>query len=100
MIRWCFSSRTTRARLEKTARIDTAAIDRLKQRMFGWGCPTGLLFDPNQCLILRDTYSSLEVGSLEEDGRVPTDRLLDRVPAPDRTLEQRVADWLRSMAAK
>ena len=67
--------------------------------MLGLGCPNGLLFDPDECLILRDTYSSLEVDSLEEDGRVATDRLLARVRAPGRTIDQRVLDWLQSMAA-
>lgn len=85
--------------VETTARIDAGVIDRLKQRMLGLGCPNGLLFDPDECLILRDTYSSLEVDSLEEDGRVATDRLLARVRAPGRTIDQRVLDWLQSMAA-
>jgi hypothetical protein len=67
--------------------------------MLGAGCPNGLLFDSNECVILRDTYSSLEVGSLEEDGRVPTDQLLARLPARGRALEQRVFEWLRAMAA-
>lgn len=85
--------------VETTARIDAGVIDGLKQRMLGLGCPNGLLFDPDECLILRDTYSSLEVDSLEENGRVPTDRLLARVRAPGRTIDQRVLDWLQSMAA-
>jgi hypothetical protein len=85
--------------VETTARIDAGVIDHLKQRMLGLGCPNGLLFDPDECLILRDTYSSLEVDSLEEDGRVETDRLLARVRAPGRTIDQRVLDWLQSMAA-
>lgn len=85
--------------VETTARIDVAAVDRLKQRMLGLGCPNGLLFDANECLILRDTYSSLEVDSLTDDGRVSTDRLLARVRASGRTIDQRVLDWLRSMAA-
>ncbi len=85
--------------VETTARIDAGVIDRLKQRMLGLGCPNGLLFDPDECLILRDTYSSLEVDSLEEDGRVATNRLLARVRAPGRTIDQRVLDWLQSMAA-
>ena len=85
--------------VETTARIDAGVIDRLKQRMLGLGCPNGLLFDPDECLILRDTYSSLEVDSLEEDGRVATDRLFARMRAPGRTIDQRVLDWLQSMAA-
>ncbi len=85
--------------IETTARIDAGAIDRLKQRMVGFGCPSGLLFDPDECLILRDTYSSLDADSLAEDGRVATDRLLARVRVRGGSLEQHVIDWLRSMAA-
>lgn len=85
--------------VQTTARIDAQAIEQLKQRMLGWGCPNGLLFDQNECVILRDTYSSLDLTSLQEDGRVRTDPLLARVPDAGRTLEQRVLDWLRSMAA-
>lgn len=85
--------------VETTTRIDEPAIDRLKQRMLGFGCPNGLLFDPNECLILRDTYSSLDADSLAEDGRIATDRLLVRVPGRGGSLEQRVLNWLQSMAA-
>jgi len=80
-------------------RIDADAMEELKQRMLGFGCSNGLLFDEDECLILRDTYRSLDVGSIEEDGRVPTDRLLARLPRKGRTIEQRVLDWLRFMAA-
>jgi hypothetical protein len=85
--------------VETTAHIDADAIERLKQRMFGFGCPNGLLFDDEECLILRDTYSSLDVDSLEEEERVPVSRLLARVPSRGRTIDQRVCDWLQSMAA-
>lgn len=84
--------------VETTTLIDAAAIDRLKQRMLGFGCPNGLLFDTNECLILHDTYSSLDADSLEEDGRVETDRLLARVRGRG-SIEQRVLNWLQSMAA-
>lgn len=85
--------------VETTTRIDAEVIDRLKQRMLGLGCPNGLLFDAAECVLLHDTYSSLDVDSLQEDGRVPTHRVLARVPASSRTLDQRVLNWLQSMAA-
>lgn len=85
--------------VETTTRIDAGVLDRLKQRMLGLGCSNGLLFDADECVIVRDTYSSLDVDSLEVDGRVPTARLLARVRAPGRTLDQRVLDWLQSMSA-
>lgn len=84
--------------VETTARIDAAAVQRLKERMLGLGCPNGLLFDSTDCAILRDTYASLELGSIAEDGRVPADRLLAPVRAAGQTLDQRVLAWLQSMA--
>jgi hypothetical protein len=85
--------------VETVARIDETAMGQLKERMLGLSCPNGLLFDGNHCAIIRDTYTSLEVASLVEDSRVATDALLARVPAAGRTVDQRVLDWLRSMAA-
>ena len=85
--------------VETTSRIDDEAIADLKERMLGLGCPNGLLFDADHCLILRDTYSSLEVDSLQEEGRVQTERVLDRVdPSRTNALDQRVFRWLQSMA--
>jgi hypothetical protein len=85
--------------VETTERIDTGAVERLKQRMFGLGCPNGLLFDADDCVIVRDTYTSLGADSLKEEGRVPTERLLSRDRARGRTMDERVLDWLRSMAS-
>ena len=84
--------------VETVSRVDPAAIANLKEALLRLGCPNGLVFDADVCVILRDTYSSLEVESLAEDGRVATDRVLARV-ANGRTLDQRVSDWLRSMAS-
>lgn len=67
--------------------------------MLGLGCPNGLLFDANECLVLHDTYSSLEIDSLQEDGRVATNRLLELIPANVRTLDERVLNWLHAMAS-
>jgi hypothetical protein len=83
---------------ETVARVDERAIADLKMALHRLGCPNGLVFDENVCVILRDTYDSMEASSLAEDGRVATDRVLARV-ANGRALEQRVFDWLRSMAA-
>ncbi len=85
--------------MQTTDRIDAPAIEELKARMIGWGCPNGLLFDSTECVILRDAYTSLEVDSLVEEGRVRTDQLLARLPSGGRALEQRVSEWLRGMAA-
>jgi hypothetical protein len=82
-----------------TNQISDDAIEELKERMLGWGTPNGLLFGRDYCVILRDTYSSLDVDSLQEDGRVETALLLAEVPADARAFEVRVFDWLQSMAA-
>lgn len=86
--------------VETSARIDDDVIAELKERMLGLGCPNGLLFDPDHCVILHDTYSSLGADSLREDGRVATDAVLARVDASRaNALEQRVLKWLQSMAS-
>lgn len=85
--------------VETTERIDANAVEQLKDRMFGLGCPNGLLFDTDECVIVRDTYTSLDANSLQEDGRVPTEHLLSRIRASGRSIDERVLDWLRSMAS-
>lgn len=85
--------------VETTERIDADTVECLKQRMFGLGCPNGLLFDAEDCVLVRDTYTSLDPDSIKEDGRVPTERLLSRIHALDRPLDERVLDWLNSMAS-
>ncbi len=62
------------------------------------GCPNGLLFDNQTCVILRDGYTSLDVGSFIKDGEVSTHDLLARV-ATNRPFDLRVLDWLQSMAS-
>jgi hypothetical protein len=84
--------------VETVATVDEATIAGLKKALFGRGCPNGLLFDANVCVILHDAYTSYDPSSFQEDGRVSTDRLLARVRG-DRPLDERVFDWLRSMAA-
>lgn len=85
--------------VQTTSSIDANAIDELKQRMFGLRCPSGLIFDETTCVVLHDTYTSLGIESLREDGRVSTDKLLTRVHATGRTIDQRVFDWLQSMSS-
>jgi hypothetical protein len=84
--------------VETVSLVDEETLASFKELLLRLGCPNGLVFDQNDCVIVRDTYATLDVASLEEDARVATDRLLARV-ANGRGLEQRVLDWLRSMAA-
>lgn len=78
--------------------VDAATMDAFKNVLVRLGCPHGLLFDVQECVILRDSYTSLNADSLEEEGRVPTDRLLAGI-ATGRPLDARVLAWLRSMAS-
>lgn len=79
--------------------IDTDAISRLRTVLHGLGCPNGLLFDDEQCIILRDSYSSMEPDSIVvEPERLPTGAVLASVP-PD-SLDERVARWLEVLTAR
>lgn len=83
--------------LRSTRYADPKLEAALKTALSRLGCPNGLIFDAEVCVILRDTFASLEASSLEEDGRIRTDRVLARVPR-GLPLDQRVLDWLRAMA--
>ena len=84
--------------VETVSRVDAAVIADFKEALLRLGCPNGPVFDQKDCVVLRDTYSSLDAASLAEDGRVATERLLSRV-VNGRALDERVFDWLHSMAA-
>lgn len=83
--------------VEVVANADAAAIDALRVQLARLGCPNGLIIDENTAVLLRDTYASLDADSFAEGARVPTARLLARMPALP--LAARVQHWLRSMSA-
>lgn len=68
--------------------------------MVGFGCASALLFDSESCVILRDTFTSLDVDSIQEEARVPTADVLAYVPyAGASSLDERVLRWVEGMAA-
>ncbi|MEI8259420.1 MAG: hypothetical protein WCJ30_27445 [Deltaproteobacteria bacterium] len=77
--------------------ITDAAIAQMKADLHGLGRSSGLLFDERQCLILRDTYSSMDIGSIEVETRQPTDAVLARVARVP--LDERVGRWLEMLSA-
>lgn len=84
--------------VQTVEKVDDPSLAAFKHLLLRMGCPNGLIFDADRCVIVRDSYSSLDASSLKEDGSVATDRLLVRV-RNGRRLPDRVFDWLRSMAA-
>ncbi len=63
--------------------------------MFGLGCSNGLVLDDEQCLILHDTFSSLDASSIEVDpSKLETARLLGATAGP---IEQRLERWLNAL---
>jgi len=84
--------------VETVERVNPETIARLQHELYRLGCPNGLLFDESSCVVLRDTYSSMRPDSLVADSRVKTLDVLARV-ANGRSLDRRVLDWVRSMAA-
>ncbi len=45
-----------------------AAINGLRLHMFELGCPNGLVFDPEYCVILRDQFLSMAPESIQPEG--------------------------------
>jgi hypothetical protein len=78
--------------------IDDTAVERLRVDLHGLGCPNGLLFDPERCIILRDTYASMNADSIVvvENEHSETDAVLAK--AGPGTLDERVARWLEMLS--
>ena len=74
-------------------------ISRLRTDLNGLGCPNGLLFDVERCVILRDTYASMDADSIiVEPDQLATDAVLTKV-APG-ALDERVAQWLEMLSVR
>jgi hypothetical protein len=74
--------------------IDVAAIASFRALLYGMGCANGILFDQNECVILRDTFASMNEDSITVEGdRLRTAEVLARVGASG-ALDQRVSRWL------
>lgn len=81
--------------------IDEAAIAELRADLHGYACPNGILFDDRRCLILRDTFDSLDESSIIVEKQLSTSDVLGRLGAVDegRPLEVRVERWLEMLSA-
>jgi hypothetical protein len=79
--------------------IEDATVERLRTDLHGLGCPNGLLFDAERCVILRDTYSSMSADSIIVEAEQPaTDAVLAK--AGPGTLDERVAGWLEMLSVR
>lgn len=72
--------------------LDAAEQGRFKETLFGLGCPNGLLFDADDCVLFRDTFSSLVADSIVVETALKTEVVLARAGAGE--LGARVARWL------
>lgn len=75
--------------------IDETVLDEVRAAMLGLGCSNGLVLDAEQCLILHDTFASMDPSSIEVDpSKLETARLLGATSAP---IEQRLERWLNAL---
>ena len=81
--------------VELCPRVDETVLNEVRAAMLGLGCSNGLVLDAEQCLILHDTFSSMDPASIEVDpSTLETARLLDTTSAP---IEQRLERWLNTL---
>src|SRR4051794_31440594 len=86
--------------VETCDHVDDTVLAALRTALYGLGCPNGLLFDEHRCVILRDTFSSLDESSIAVDADLHTDEVLGRLgPGADRSLDARVEQWLGMLSA-
>ena len=81
----------------ETASDAVASFEQFRSTLLAQGCHAGLIFDESSCIVVRDTYTSLDEASFIQEATLPTHALLGDAQAG--SLDQRVADWLRRMAA-
>lgn len=85
--------------VDTCSEIDERAIARLRNDLHGLGCANGLLFDPRQCIILHDTYSTMDASSIVVEGAaLNADLVLARVTGS--TIEERVERWLEALSVR
>ena len=77
--------------------VETLTIERFRRDLHGLGCANGLLFDTKQCVILRDTYASMDEASIVVEG-APLDTNLVLANVTGYTLEERVERWLEVLS--
>lgn len=77
--------------------VDDTAIAELSADLYGLSCPNGILFDEERCVILRDTFASMDESSVKVDGELATKDVLGRLATDGmrtRSLGERVKQWL------
>lgn len=83
---------------------DDKVISAFKTFLLRNGCSLGLLFDPNKCLIIRDTFSAMEEDSFELGATFRTDAVMSKTKwhglARSESLDRRVELWLHQLASK
>ncbi|MEW6777517.1 MAG: hypothetical protein AB1405_14565 [Bdellovibrionota bacterium] len=80
--------------------IDSVKKSRFKELLYGRGCSHGLLIDEQQAVLFEETFDRPGPESIVEVRKFKTRDLLARVdPSSFPVLEQRVAQWLNSLAA-
>ncbi len=80
-------------------RIDEPSLQALKRFMYEYGCANGLLFDHDECVLLRDTFSDMSAASIREERRIPTRVLLATLGLSNAgPLSVRVGRWLHLLA--
>jgi hypothetical protein len=84
--------------VETRAVVDDAAIAELSADIYGLSCPNGILFDEHRCVILRDTFASMDESSVKVDAELATAEVLSRIAA-EGSLDHRVERWLDVLAA-
>jgi hypothetical protein len=86
--------------VDTVAVVDASAIARLREDMHGLGCPNGILFDDQRCVLLRDTFTSIDASSIVQVQELATQDVLGSDAAPKTSaLERRVARWLETLSA-
>lgn len=82
--------------VELCPKIDDNVLQEARDVMFGRGCANGLVLDENECVILRDSFMSMDASSIEvEPSRLNTRLLLGETEGP---LEQRLERWMNALA--
>ncbi len=85
--------------VDTCAQINDGEIARFREELFNLGCANGLLFDPERCMILRESYSSLSADSIVvTDSGISTTDVLSAIGQPTASLEGRVERWLEILA--
>lgn len=83
--------------VETHALITPAATAALQRLMYERNCANGMLFDPVNCVALRDTYADMGPQSVGVDLQLRTDEVLKVVAGA--TLDARVETWLTLLSS-